>query len=118
MVTWSEYYRFSAEEVEAIGTTDIGSGTHPFMLTVYFKSGNKLSISYENEKHRKAALIDLARQVDAEKRRDAEKIHIALSILQGGVNRMEKRQLRIWRQLKELLGLKVDGEGEEGGCGE
>lgn len=113
MVAWGEYYRFSAEEVEVIGTAETENRTHPFMLTIYFKSGNKISVNYAAEKQRKAAMIDLAWQVDTEKRRDAEKIHIALSLLQGGVNRMEKRQLRIWRQLKELLGLKVDGEGED-----
>jgi len=113
MVQWDEFYRFSAEEVESIGASTVESNTHPFSLTVYLKSGNKLSVCYGTEKHRKAVMIDLARQIDGEKRRDAEKIHIALSLLQGGVNRMEKRQLRIWRQLKELLGLKIDGEGED-----
>lgn len=110
MVQWGEFYRFSAEEVESIGVSETENRTHPYMLTVYFKSGHKLSVSYEAEKHRKAAMIYLARQIDSEKRRDAEKIHIALSLLQGGVNRMEKRQLRIWRQLKELLGIKTEEE--------
>ncbi len=113
MVVWGEFYRFSAEEVESIGASTVESNTHPFLLTVYFKSGKNLSVCYGTEKHRKAAMIDLARQIDSEKRRDAEKIHIALSLLQGGVNRMEKRQLRIWRQLKELLGIKTEEEIEE-----
>ena len=104
MIVWSEYYRFSAEEVEAIGTSDSGIGTHPFVLTVYFKSGRKMSVSYVDMKHVKAAMLDLTRQIDREKSQDAEKIRTALYLLQDVTNRMDKRQLRIWKQLKTLLG--------------
>lgn len=106
MVVWSDYYRFSAEEVEAIGTTDNTGGSHPFVLVVYLKSGNKFSVSYTDKKLRQAAMTDLCRQIDGEKRRDVEKIHNRLFLLEDSVNRIDKRQLRIWRQLKELLGLK------------
>lgn len=108
MVVWSDYYRFSAEEVDAIGTSDSGTGTHPFMLTVYFKSGLKLSVSYVDMKHMKATMLDLTRQIEREKRQDAEKIRNALYLLQDVTNRMDKRQLRIWKQLKTLLGVKVE----------
>ena len=106
MIVWSEYYRFSADEVEAIGTSESMSVSHPFALTVYFKSGNKLSINYADMKSRKAALLDLSRQIDREKRSDTEKIHNSLYILKCSINRIDKRQLRIWQQLKVLLGLK------------
>lgn len=110
MVAWSEHYRFPAESVEAIGTSDGTSGTHPFMLTVYLKSGKTLSVSYADKQSRKVAMLDLSRQIDSEKRRDAEKIHNSLYILRDSVNRIDKRQLRIWRQLKSLLGVKVEDE--------
>ena len=108
MIAWSEYYRFSAEEVEAIGTSNSESGTHPFVLTVYLKSGLKLSVSYVDMKQMKAAMLDLTRQIDREKKNDAEKIHHSLYLLQDVTNRMDKRQLRIWKQLKILLGVKVE----------
>lgn len=110
MVVWSEYYCFQAESVEVIGTSDGTTGTHPFMLTVYLKSGKTLSVSYSDKQSRKAAMVDLNRQIDAEMRRDNEKIHNALYILRDSVNRIDKRQLRIWRQLKTLLGVKVEDE--------
>lgn len=110
MVAWSEHYRFPAESVEAIGTSDGTSGTHPYMLTVYLNSGRTLSVSYTDKQSRKAAMLDLSRQIDSEKRRDAEKIHNSLYILRDAVNRIDKRQLRIWRQLKALLGVKVEDE--------
>lgn len=109
MVAWSEYYRFPAESVEAIGTSDGTSGTHPYMLTIYLNSGKTLSVSYTDKQSRKAAMLDLSRQIDREKRQDMEKIHNALYLLRDSVNRIDKRQLRIWRQLRDLLGVKSEG---------
>ena len=57
-------------------------------------------------------MLDLSRQIDSEKRRDAEKIYNALYILRDTVNRIDKRQLRIWRQLRDLLGLNVEEEND------
>ena len=108
MIAWGECYRFSAAEVEAIGTVDKTDGTHPYVLTVHLKSGNKLSICYGDKQSRKVAMLDLSRQIDSENRRDAEKIHNALYLLRDSVNRIDKRQLRIWRQLKELLDIKAE----------
>ena len=108
MIVWSSYYRFCADEIEAIGTSDSGTGTHPFVLTVYFKSGLKLSVSYVDMEQMKATMLDLTRQIDREKKSDAEKIHNALYLLRDVTNRMDKRQLRIWKQLKTLLGVKVE----------
>lgn len=108
MVVWSDYYRFSAEEVEALGVDDKTSGTHPYTLTVYLKSGRSFSVSYTDKQSRRAAMLDLSRQIDGEKRWDAEKIHNKLFLLQDSVSRIDKRQLRIWRQLRDLLGLQTE----------
>lgn len=108
MVVWSDYYCFSADSVEAIGTSDGTTATHPHMLTVYLKSGKTLSVCYTDKQSRKAAMVDLSRQIDIENRRDAEKIHNSLYILRDSVDRIDKRQLRIWRQLRALLGVKVE----------
>lgn len=108
MVVWSEYYRFSAEEVEALGTSDTNIGSHPYRLTVYFKSGSNLSVNYANMQSRKADMLALSQQIDREKRQDVEKIHNALYLLRDATNRIDKRQLRIWKQLQNLLGVKVE----------
>lgn len=112
MIVWSEYYRFSAEDVEALGVDDKTSGTHPYTLTVYLKSGKSFSVSYMDKQSRRSAMLDLSRQIDSEKRRDAEKIYNALYILRDTVNRIDKRQLRIWRQLRDLLGLNLEEEND------
>lgn len=113
MVTWSDYYRFSEDSVEAIGTADNTGGTHPYVLTVYLKSGNKMSVSYADKQSRRAAMLDLSRQIDSAKRKDAEGVRCTLYQLQGSINRIDKRQLRIWKQLKVLLGVNVE-ESEDG----
>lgn len=113
MVVWSEYYRFSAKEAEAIGTSEKTGSSHPYALTVYLKSGNRFSVSYTDESSRRAAMVDLCRQIDAENRRDAEKIHNALFLLRDSVNRIDKRQLRIWRLLRDLLDLKEENIEDE-----
>ena len=109
MIVWNEHYRLSADDVAAIGTVDSAVGTHPYMLTVYLNSGRTLSVSYTDKQSRKAAMLDLSRQIDREKRQDMEKIHNALYLLRDSVNRIDKRQLRIWRQLRDLLGVKPEG---------
>ena len=113
MVVWSEYYRFSAEEVESIYVSDSETGSHPYKITVTFKSGRSLCVSYADMASRKSALNDLTRQIDREKREDFDKIHNALYLLQGLTNRIDKRQLRIYRQLRSLLGIKV-AEADDG----
>ena len=110
MVIWSEYYSFSANDVEAIGVADQSNGTHPYVLTVYLKSGNRMSVKYADKKSRKEAMVDLNRQIDFKKRFDTEQMCNSLYLLRDAVNRIDKRQLRIWKQLKELLGVKVEEE--------
>lgn len=110
MVTWSDYYRFSEDCVEAIGTADNTGGTHPYVLTVYLKSGNKMSVSYADKQSRRAAMLNLSRQIDSGKRNAAEEVRGTLYQLQVSINRIDKRQLRIWQQLRALLGIKAEVE--------
>ena len=113
MVVWSDYYRFSAEDVEGIGISQNNSGTYPYALTVYLKSGNKFTVNYADKQSQRASMLDLSRQIDSERRRDREHLQNSLYLLRDSVNRIDKRQLRIWRQLRDLLGLKTDDENTE-----
>lgn len=111
MVVFSSYYIFSAEEVECIMLSDSGIGSHPFRLTVRFKSGKDISVNYGSFSERKEAMNDLARKIEREKRFEAEQTSIALNIIKDSINRIDKRQLRIWQQLKALLGVEGDLNG-------
>ena len=110
MIVWSDYYRFAAEEVEAIGTSEKTNSTHPYVLTVYLKSGNKFSVSYADEAARKGSMGDLVRQIEREKSKIENEIRNKLYLVLDSVNRIDKRQLRIWRQLRDLLGIRVEDE--------
>ena len=110
MVNLENLYCFSAEEVAAIGTSEIAGSTHQFALTVYLKNENKFSVRYVDSDARNAAMHNLERQIDREKKQDFEKMHNKLFLLQDAINRVDKRQLRIWRQLKALLGVETEGE--------
>lgn len=113
MIVWSDYYRFAAQEVEAIGTNENTGRSHPYVLTVYLKSGNQFSVSYANEASRRAAMGELVRQIDREKNQIENEIRNKLYLVLDSVNRIDKRQLRIWRQLRDLLGLKVEENANE-----
>lgn len=113
MIIWNEYYRFAAKEVEAIGTSERTSSTHPYVLTVYLKSGNKFAVSYADEVSRRNEASNLSRQIDMELKRDSETIIKTLFLLLDTTKRIDKRQLRIWKQLKDLLGLKMEDSENE-----
>ena len=106
MIVWSDYYRFAAEEVEAIGISEKTGGSYPYVLTVYLKSGNKFSVSYTDEASRRAAMGDLVRQIDREKSETENEIRNKLYLVLDSANRIDKRQLRIWRLLRDLFDLK------------
>ena len=110
MVTWGEYYSFAAGEIEAIGTSETQASNFPFVLTVYLKSGVKMSVSYADQGSRSRAKRDLEKQIDREMRSASEGVITKLFIVQDSLNRMDKRQLRIWRQLRELLNLKTEDQ--------
>lgn len=68
------------------------------------------SVSYQDSKSRDTARNELVRLVDRVRREDTEKILNQLTLLNYSNERIERRQLRIWRQLKALLGLSMEGE--------
>lgn len=108
MISWDNYYKFAAKEVEVIGISDNTSGTHPYVMTVYLKSGNKISISYQNPQKRKTEMLNLSRQIEMECNREGADLRAELFTIKGTVNRMDKRQIRVWKLLKDLLKVKGD----------
>ena len=108
MINFDNYYRIAEEEIELIEAMNQQSIDYPYVLTVQLKSGKRCSISYKDSKSRDSVRDNIVKQVETEKRAYAEKIVNRLNIIDHAINRIEKRQLRIWRQLKALLGVSVD----------
>lgn len=109
MISLGTYYHFAASEIEFVEVSTVNA-KYPYTLTVHLKSGASRSVSYKNEKNRNSARDDLIRQIEHERRNDYESLYNAVSILSYNVKTINSRQLRIWRQLRDLLGLKTEEE--------
>lgn len=109
MIAFSRYYNFSAEEVECIEATDSDSNKdYPYRLTVHTKSGQAFSVNYKDSKSRDTDKAELVRQIDFQKRQESEKVLPMLYSIKYTVERIDRRELRIWRQLRDLLGIRVE----------
>lgn len=109
MVEFDSYYQFAADQVECV-STETGSDSHPYTLAVYLKSGRRLAVNYKTQKDRDNAKRIMVNRIEHELRHDTEQIFNRLYLLDDAVKRIDKRQLRIWRQLKALLSLTAEEE--------
>lgn len=107
MVEIGRIYSFSAREIECIEASNTGGR---FRLTVHTKSGKSYSVDYSTEAARNLAQAAAVRQHERDVTEMEQKILNRLYLIQGTVERTDKRQLRIWRQLKALLGTEVEEE--------
>ena len=108
MISLGKYYHFMAKDVEYVEALKVNSVPYSYQLTVCFRSGRKLSIAYTKEEDCKAEHARVIRQIEMEQRREKDEIMSSLSILHMVVNRIDSRQLRIWRQLEKLLKIHVE----------
>lgn len=111
MVDFGSFYSFPADQVECVEVSTREDKTHPFVLTVSLKSGRRLGVTYVRQKDRDEAKRVLISRISNELRNDYERLYNKLYLLDDAVKRIDKRQLRIWRQLKALFHL--DKEGDE-----
>lgn len=112
MIKFDNYYYISEDDVVAIEKGKDGSNTHPFTLSVRTRDGKLYSVNYAYEIDRNRVADDMARQVEREtigrRASTLADIYNKLYLIDDCVRRVDKRGLRIWRQLKDLLGVKVE----------
>lgn len=108
MISFGKYYHFMVEDVEYVEALKVKSVPYSYSLTVCLRSGHKLSLAYMKEEDCKAEHARVIRQIEMEQRREKDEVMSSLGILRMTVNRIDSRQLRIWRQLEKLL--KVQAE--------
>lgn len=109
MVEIGKLYSFSAREIECIEAQNTNG---QFRLTVHMKSGKSYSANYASEAARDAAQAGIIRQFDRDISEVDQKILNRLYLIQSTVERTDKRQLRIWRQLKALIGIKPEDDAD------
>lgn len=112
MIALDKYYNISVEDIEYIEIKDNTNTPvgHPYELTVYLKSGRSCSVYYSDSKSRDREKYNMINRLDYERRERIEKISTMLTILKKTVETIDRRQLRIWRQLKALLNVSIEEE--------
>lgn len=105
MIELGRVYSFSAREIECIEALNTNGR---FRLTVHTKSGKSYSLDYATESARNSAQAAAVRQFERDVSEMEQKILNRLYLIQNTVERTDKRQLRIWRQLKALLGVEAE----------
>lgn len=108
MIKFGNYYYIQENDIVAIELgKNVDSKDYPFRLVVRTRNDYRYTLSYRTEDAASHAAADMARQVECATRdRDMEQIFNKLWMMKSDLSKLDKRQLKIWRQLKELLGLK------------
>lgn len=111
MIEFSSYYFIQEEDVEAIIKTENPNQEYPFVLIIRVRSGRDYSVSYQSKEARDNSARQFARQVKVSVHdgdRNLEAIFNRLYLMDDRLRRVDKRGLRIWQQLKALLGVEVE----------
>ena len=110
MIDFAQRYYIQESDIVAIEMRyDNNLAPYPFTLSVRTRTGLGYEVRYETKEDRDKVAADMARKVEyATRDQDMEQIFNKLWLMQSDLSRLDKRQLRIWKQLKELLGLKEE----------
>ena len=98
MIEFEGYYSVSVEQVAYVSMRN-GTGKTPYGLFLNLENGKELGVWYQTEISRKQAKERIVREVESEKRQDAERILNRLNLIEQAVKGLDKRQYKIWRQL-------------------
>lgn len=110
MIEIGKYCHISENEIACIRVEATSDRDFPYQLTVYLKNGKSFFTRYKDLLTCEKESRFLARQVEHLKRVETERVLVMLSTLKLVVEKIDRRQLRIWRQLKTLLGISVEEE--------
>lgn len=112
MVEFGGRYYIDMTQVEYISTADpqgaIIEVSHPYDLTVHLLSGKSLGLCYPTKVARDNERRRLITAIQRERTNYEETMLCKLRLIQNDVSRIDKRQLRVWQQLKKLLGIQPE----------
>ncbi len=107
MVKFSSYHYINPKEVESVSVCKTES-EYPYDLKVRMKSGKELVVSYiqicDRDRARDNLIIDIQRAL----REEQVSMSNVLTRIENELHIIDKRQLRVWRQLKQLLGISIE----------
>lgn len=104
----------SAGQVDYVCVGNSGKTDYPFRLTVVLRNERQIYCDFKTQEGLCNERSRIVRQIESEVRRDDEmqKILNRLYLIEGSVKRIDKRQLRVWRQLRKLLNIEEEAESE------
>lgn len=111
MIKLGSYYYINEGDVVAVEMAINGSEKTPYSVRVRLRDGATYGICYADERGRDKMAQKIAEQVERAaggSEWTLEAIHNKLYLIQDQTSRMDKRQMRIWQQLKALLGVRVE----------
>ena len=111
VIEFSSYYFIQEEDVEAILKTEDNGKGFPYGLTIRVRSGLEYVVYYQSKEIRDSDARQFSLQVDRivrDRDRTNEAILNRLYLMDDRLRRVDKRGLRIWQQLKTLLGVEVE----------
>lgn len=111
MIEFDKYYVIAAEEIVLIAVSETAGATHLYALSVTLKNGKTVTVNYVDKQARDKAKRDMAAQINRELSWGYERIRAEIGMVKYAVERIDKRQLRIWRILSKLL--RLSGEEAE-----
>lgn len=114
MIEFEGYYSVSVEQVAYVSMRN-GTGKTPYGLFLNLENGKELGVWYQTEISRKQAKERIVREIESEKRQDAERILNRLNLIEQAVKGLDKRQYKIWRQLGALLRVVPDEKNLDAG---
>lgn len=103
MVNFAGYHYIAATEIAVVSSKTDKETVYPYGISVILKSGKELIVNWKQQNDRDEEYRNLLLQIDRELRQDYEKIYNQLYLLRDSVSRVDKRQLRIWKQLRDLF---------------
>ena len=103
MIDFEKYYTFPASEVSCVSVGTDVDRDNPCWLRVDLKNGKALTVYYRTGEARDNAKRILCNRIAHELNAADEQILNKLYLIFNTVRRMDKRQLRIWQHLKQLL---------------
>ena len=108
MVRFDEDHYFDANEIAYVRKKNDLSEKYLYQIFVGMKNGKEYGVSYLNEKDRDDEHCRLIYDIERERRQPTENLRWEIKAIKNALGTMDKRQKRIWRQLKDLLNLKEE----------
>lgn len=109
MIEFDRHYYIN--ETDVVGILKLEeAGEYPFHLKVRTRDGKEYGVCYQGKAERDREAKKIAQQVERsayDRDRTLESIYNRLYLMDDRLRRVDKRGLRIWQQLKALLGVEV-----------